>query len=164
MEYQYSITIRPTNRREMHNSLQRFWTQTEVTIGVIAGTIWAYLNVALGGIDTPIKALAIFICLDFVTGVTAGYKSHTLSSRVGAKGIWKKIGIFICIMLAYLLDIATQMNMFRGMVISGFSVIEAMSLIENIDRMGYGYIIPNFLRTRLEQIADEKHLKGEDKK
>lgn len=54
-------------------------------------------------------------------------------------------------------------EVFRGMTISGFSLIEAMSLIENLDRMGWGYIIPNFLRVRLKQIADEKVTKGDKK-
>lgn len=125
--------------------------------------LWALLDLAIGGIDTPIKALAILIVLDFVTGITAGYRTGSLSSQVGSKGIIKKVGIFVCIMFAYLLDNAMAIQMFRGMVISGFSIIEAMSLIENIDRMGFGYIIPDFLRTKLAQIAEEKKLKGDDK-
>lgn len=47
--------------------------------------------------------------------------------------------------------------MFRGMFISGFAIMEAMSIIENIDRMGYGFIIPYFIRNKLRQIADEKY-------
>lgn len=125
--------------------------------------LWALFDLAIGGIDTPIKALAILIVLDFVTGITAGYRTGSLSSQVGSKGIIKKVGIFVCIMFAYLLDNAMAIQMFRGIVISGFSIIEAMSLIENIDRMGFGYIIPDFLRTKLAQIAEEKKLKGDDK-
>ena len=124
--------------------------------------LWALLDLAIGGIDTPIKALAILIVLDFVTGITAGYRTGSLSSKVGSKGIIKKAGIFVCIMLAYLLDHAMAIQMFRGMVISGFAIIEAMSLIENIDRMGFGYIIPDFLRTKLAQVAEEKKIKGDD--
>ena len=86
-----------------------------------------------------------------------------MSSKVGSKGIIKKAGIFVCIMFAYLLDTAMATHMFRGIVISGFAIIEAMSLIENIDRMGYGFIIPDFLRNKLSQIADEKKLKEVDK-
>lgn len=125
--------------------------------------LWALFDLAIGGIDTPIKALAILIVLDFVTGITAGYRTGSLSSRVGSKGIIKKAGIFVCIMFAYLLDNAMAIQMFRGIVISGFAIIEAMSLIENIDRMGFGYIIPDFLRTKLAQIAEEKKIKGDDK-
>jgi hypothetical protein len=58
-------------------------------------------------------------------------------------------------------------DIFRDMVIAGFALIECMSLIENIDRMGFGYIIPAFLRTKLKQIADEKDInkkKGDNKK
>ena len=125
--------------------------------------LWAFFDLAIGGIDTPIKALAILIVLDFVTGITAGYRTGSLSSQVGSKGIIKKVGIFVCIMFAYLLDNAMAIQMFRGIVISGFAIIEAMSVIENIDRMGFGYIIPDFLRTKLAQIAEEKKIKGDDK-
>lgn len=125
--------------------------------------LWALFDLAIGGIDTPIKALAILIVLDFVTGITAGYHTGSLSSKVGSKGIIKKAGIFVCIMFAYLLDNAMAIQMFRGIVISGFAIIEAMSLIENIDRMGFGYIIPDFLRTKLAQIAEEKKIKEDDK-
>jgi hypothetical protein len=34
-----------------------------------------------------------------------------------------------------------------------------MSLVENLDRMGYGEIIPSFLRLHLQKIAAEKNLK-----
>ena len=131
--------------------------------GALFGMLWAFFDLAIGGIDTPIKALAILIVLDFVTGITAGYRTGSLSSRVGSKGIIKKAGIFVCIMFAYLLDNAMSIQMFRGIVISGFAIIEAMSFIENIDRMGFGYIIPDFLRTKLAQIAEEKKIKGDDK-
>ena len=68
----------------------------------------------------------------------------------------------MCIMIAYLLDCAmgTQM-MFRGFVIAGFAIMEAMSLIENIDRMGGDFLIPTFLRLRLEQIANERKIEGD---
>ena len=59
---------------------------------------------------------------------------------------------------------AMSMDIFRGMVISAFAIIEAMSIVENVDRMGYGAYIPEFLRVRLKQIADEKvSVKEEDK-
>ena len=54
-------------------------------------------------------------------------------------------------------------EVFRGMTISGFALIEVVSLIENLDRMGWGYIIPDFLRVRLKQIADEKGMKDDKK-
>lgn len=147
------------------NVLNRLWSNAELYMGALSGMLWAFLNFCLGGIDTPIKALAILMCMDFITGVAVGYRTGTLSSRVGAKGLMKKGGIFLCIIIACLLDMAMTMNVFRGMVISAFAIIEAMSLVENIDRMGYGAYIPEFLRVRLKQIADEKvGMKKEDDK
>lgn len=145
-------------------TFHHFWTQTEICVGVIAGMLWAFLDFCLGGIDTPIKALAILMCMDFITGVTAGYHTGTLSSRVGAKGLLKKGGILLCITITCLLDMAMSMHVFRGMVISAFAIIEAMSLVENVDRMGYGAYIPEFLRVRLKQLADEKGIVKEDDK
>lgn len=151
-------------KRDTINVLNKLWTNTEVYVGAIAGMLWAFLDFCLGGIDTPIKALAILMCMDFITGVTAGYHTGSLSSRVGAKGLLKKGGILLCIIIACLLDMAMSMHTFRGMVISAFAIIEAMSLVENVDRMGYGAYIPEFLRVRLKQMADEKVSVKEDDK
>ena len=74
----------------------------------------------------------------------------------------RKAGIFVCIIIAYLLDTATGLMMFRGMVITGFAIIEVMSLVENFDRMGYGELIPVFLRVHLQKIAAEKNLKAKE--
>nr|WP_231038040.1 phage holin family protein [Pectinatus frisingensis] len=132
-------------------------------IGAAFGFLWALFDLAIGGIDTPIKALAVLMILDFITGVTAGYKTHSLSSVKGSRGILKKIGVLFCIILAYVLDCALAIHMFRGMVISGFAIIEVLSIVENIDRMGYGFIIPDFLRFKLMQVVQEKHIsKGDE--
>ena len=146
---------------------QHLWTNAELKIGAIFGALWGLFDFLVGGIDTPIKALAILIILDFITGVSAGYHLRELSSTVGAKGILKKCSMFVCIMLGYLLDCAMGICMFRGMIISGFAIIESLSLIENIDRMGFGWMIPDFVRAKLAQIQEDKHIsaadRGEDK-
>ena len=60
-----------------------------------------------------------------------------------------------CAKIGFMLDTAIHVDIFRDMVIAGFALIEGMSLIENIDRMGFGYIIPAFLRDKMKQIAEE---------
>lgn len=103
------------------------------------------------------------MCLDVITGIAAGLKHHRLSSAIGAKGLFKKAGIFLCILIGFLLDTAMYIDIFRDMAIAGFALIEGMSLIENIDRMGCGFLIPAFLRSKMHQIAEEKRLKGDTK-
>jgi len=151
-----------SKERDTINVLNKLWTNAELYMGALSGVFWAVLDFCLGGIDTPIKALAILMCMDFITGVAAEYRKGNLSSRVGAKGLCKKSGILLCITIACMLDMAMEMDVFRGMTISAFAIIEAMSLVENVDRMGYGEYIPDFIRIHLKQIADNKVPKKEE--
>ena len=151
-------------RKRVDSIFSHLWTQTEMVVGATASSIWALLNFCIGGIDAPMKALAVLMCLDFATGITAGWRSKELSSRKGTNGIFKKMVVLMCVTMAYMLDVSLGTDMLRGMTISAFAVIEAMSLMENLDRMGYGSMIPNVIRVRLAQIAEEKKIKrGEDK-
>ena len=151
-----------SEERDTINVLNKLWTNAELYMGALSGVFWAILDFCLGGIDTPIKALAILMCMDFITGVAAEYRKGNLSSRVGAKGLCKKSGILLCITIACMLDMAMEMDVFRGMTISAFAIIEAMSLVENVDRMDYGEYIPDFIRIHLKQIADKKVPKKEE--
>ena len=138
--------------------LQELWTVTEIKAGVIFGFCFTCLDKALGGFDNAIEALAVLMVLDVITGISAAWKHHSLRSAIGTHGLFKKAGIFTCILIGYLLDTAMNIDLFRDMIIAGFALIECMSLIENIDRMGYGYIIPRFIREKLKEIAKEKQL------
>ena len=115
--------------------LQELWTATELKAGVIFGFCFTCLDKALGGFDNAIEALAVLMALDVITGISAAWKHHSLRSAIGAHGLFKKAGVFTCILIGYLLDTAM-----------------------NIDRMGYGYIIPRFIREKLKEIAKEKQL------
>ena len=88
------------------------WTTTELKTGTLFGLLWGLLDFMLGGIDAPIMALSCLIMLDFLTGVTAAYKNAELNSRTGGAGLMRKAGIFVCIIIAYLLDTATGLMMF----------------------------------------------------
>ena len=138
--------------------IQNLWTHTELMLGALFGICFTCIDKAIGGIDASIEALAVLMALDVITGISAGLKKHRLSSAIGAKGLFKKVGIFVCILIGFLLDTAMNIDIFRDMVIAGFALIEGISLIENIDRLGFGYIIPNFLRTKIKQIAEEKEV------
>lgn len=151
-------------RKRVDNIFNHLWTQTEVMVGAATSSLWALLSFCVGGIDAPMKALAVLMCLDFMTGIIAGWVGKELSSHRGTNGIFKKMIVLICVTMSYMLDVSLGTDMLRGMAIAAFSVIEAMSLMENIDRMGYGSMIPNALRIRLAQIADEKKIKRGDNK
>lgn len=54
--------------------------------------------------------------------------------------------MFFIIELGVLLDAAMHTHMVRMLFIGAFVIVEALSIVENIDRAGYGHYIPSFIR------------------
>lgn len=127
-----------------------------MSIGAVAG---AWFGSAIGGIDQQVCSLFFLTLTDYITGLYAAWKTSNISSRIGYKGLMKKVGIFGAIILAHQFDTAAGLHILRPAVFLGFSIVELSSLIENIDRMGYGEYIPEFLRSKLVQIREEKGVK-----
>lgn len=147
-----------------YETITTLWTPLEVKLGIAAGVLWSILSFAMGGIDAPLMAIFALMVLDIMTGLSAAFITGQLGSKLGAKGLFKKAGILLSISIGSLLDTAGGQDIFRSMMIAGFSVIEALSIIENTDRMGYGSIIPSFLHQRLKQLAAEKNIRKKDYK
>lgn len=141
------------------NWLKGIYSTSELKIMAIGSAFGAFFSIAIGGIDKQVTALIGFVIADYITGVAAAWHTENFSSRIGFKGLFKKLAIFGAITFAHWLDVAMGMSVLRGMALFGFAVVEATSLIENIDRMGYGQYIPEFLRAKLVQIREEKGIK-----
>lgn len=138
-----------------------FYKALETKAAVASAALWVFLDLMLGGIDAPIKALCVLMIVDFASGVGAAWKKHKLNSTIGANGLWKKVAIFFAIGFACLIDMAMGMKMLRGMVISGFAIIEALSILENIDKIGWGKYLPVFISSKIKDIA-EKNIDTDD--
>ncbi|WP_373325611.1 holin family protein [Sporomusa paucivorans] len=144
---------------ELYAWLKSMYTASELKIMATGSVFGACFSFAVGGMDAQIWALVGFVIADYVTGIIAAWNTEKISSRIGFKGLFKKLGIFGAIAFAHWLDVAMGISMLRSMALFGFATVEATSLIENIDRMGYGEYIPEFLRTKLVQIREEKGVK-----
>lgn len=91
----------------------------------------------LNGYDTLFKALLILIVLDYLSGVMRAFYTGKLSSKVGAKGIIKKIGYIILVIVVEILDILLKDNGYlRNIVIYMFIANEGISILENWSAMG----------------------------
>lgn len=146
----------------MIQTLSHLWTSTELKVGVLFSFLWTGFTYLVGGIDQQIDALVILVLLDFITGVWGALRTHTFRSAIASQGMMKKGAMFLIVGLGVLLDNAMNTHMIRTMFIGTFAIIEALSLIENVDKMGYGQYIPESIRKGLAQIADEKAVqKGE---
>ena len=117
----------------------------------------AIISLMVGGFDKALSMLVVLIVCDYVSGIIAGCKTQTLDSSIGFVGILRKIVIFLVIAFANVLDGAMQLNhLLRSMVIFGYAANEGISIIENVERMGYGHLIPEFFRNKLNRLKEEK--------
>ena len=91
----------------------------------------------LNGYDIFFKVFLFFIVLDYLTGVMRAFYTGKLSSKVGAKGIIKKIGYIILVIVVEILDILLKDNGYlRNIVIYMFIANEGISILENWSAMG----------------------------
>lgn len=118
-----------------------------------AGTIFTWL---LGGWNTSLSILVLFMTLDYITGVLKAYVNKDLSSNIGFRGIARKCVIFIVLIVTASLDklLATQNWMFRTVACYFYIANEGLSLIENCCIIGIP--IPPKIRNALEQLKSSE--------
>ena len=103
-------------------------------IGAAAGALVA----AAGGWDSALKALIVFMVLDYLTGVIVAGVFHKskktdsgkLSSAAGLKGLAKKV------LMLFLVVAGQYLDYFRNAVIIALITNELISLIENASLAG----------------------------
>ena len=139
--------------------MKEFWNTMQFIFAVLGG----WLGYFLGGCDGLLIALVAFVSIDYVTGVMCAISDKDLSSRVGFKGICRKILIFALVGVANLIDVQVIQtgSILRTAVIFFYLSNEGVSLLENAAHLGLP--IPKKLKEVLEQLHD-KHNKEEDDK
>ncbi len=120
--------------------------------GALTGIIYF-----LGGWDIALQTLLIAMLIDYITGFCkAGYEKK-LNSKIGAKGIIKKVGYLLIVAVAVLVDRTMgDTGAVRTTIIYIFTANELLSIVENWATMGLP--IPKKLIEKLEQ------LKGKEEK
>jgi toxin secretion/phage lysis holin len=82
-------------------------------------------------------ALFWMVVIDYGSGIVTAFMEKTLSSKIGFKGIAKKVMIFVMVVLAHQVDSALgTKNMFRDATIVFYMANELLSIFENAGRMG----------------------------
>ena len=117
----------------------------------IIGTAFTWL---FGAWDTPLGILVLFMALDYATGFLRGYINKELSSDIGLKGIARKAGIFVVLIVAVALDRLLNMGnwLFRSLVCYFYIANEGLSLLENCASLGLP--IPDKILEALAQLKD----------
>ncbi|HOO12364.1 MAG TPA: phage holin family protein [Bacillota bacterium] len=134
------------------------WLKLKYTVGFAGACTIETLAACMGGWDVWLKALVLFVVLDYLSGVLAAGVQKKLDSSVGYKGIAKKVFIFILVAVAVQVDILAGSNVIRLAVV-GFSLgIEGLSILENAGRAGIP--LPEPLINALVQLKDKSSKKG----
>jgi toxin secretion/phage lysis holin len=132
-------------------------TQPERAAMGIGAAVGAVFNFIFGGLDQTLSALFVLVTLDFVTGWAASGKEGTLRSEKGRNGIKHKVFMFMAVAFCNVIDRGMGLpQTLRSMAVCAYSANEALSILENVYRMGYGQYIPTFLQSKIEQIRAAK--------
>lgn len=128
----------------MLNDLKNLVTFIAATIGVGIAQIF-------NGYDLILEILLMFIFLDYLTGMLKALSTKTLASDVGWKGIAKKVGILIVVIVGCKLDLILETgSTIRTAVIMGYIAVEAISIVENLDMLGVP--IPDVIKKYLAKL------------
>lgn len=115
-------------------------------------TIFIYL---FGGFDVALICLITAIILDYISGMIKAFTTKQLSSTIGIKGIFKKVGILCIVALSVLVDrITGESGAIRTLVIYYFVANEGLSIIENLAAAGVP--IPASLKEALKALKKDK--------
>ena len=111
-----------------------------------AGVIGGFFAALVGGWDSALVTLIIFMAIDFTTGMIAaamGKSKHSktgrLSSKAGWVGLAKKFCILLMVIVAVRMDIMIGTTYIRDATCIGFCANELLSIIENTSLMGIPY-------------------------
>ena len=126
-------------------------------VGVTAGVVsWL-----VGGFDVPVLALVICMGVDYVTGLIVAGVFHAspktsgggLDSRVGWKGLARKLVTVMIVVVANLADLLLAVHYIRDAAVTAFCVNECLSILENAGLMGIR--IPKILTSSLEKLGEK---------
>ncbi len=130
----------------------------------LAGMVGGVFAAMFGGWNHAVAALLVFMVMDYGSGLMVAGIFHTspksagggLDSRVGWKGLSRKVMTLMLVAAAHWADVLLGMQYLRDAVVIGFAVNELISILENAALTGLN--IPKVLTDALDQIQQGGHV------
>ena len=123
-------------------------------IKIFLGLFNSAIGYLLGGFDTMLISLLIFMIIDYITGIIKAIIDKKLSSKIGYIGICKKFLILFVIVISTILDRITGLdNSIRYLVIGFYLANEGLSILENTVEIGIP--VPEKIKDILNNINEE---------
>lgn len=138
-----------------------FSSRVFLAVGGILGALCSFL---FGPVDDAIEWLFVFIVVDYLSGTYAAMETGQWNSRTGFLGITKKIVMLSLVALCHGLDITSVIPFVsvRDAAVFAFCLNDFGSILENIERMGYGSIIPAPIRKMLKAMEERSEAMASD--
>ena len=113
-------------------------------ICAVIGAVGGWISWLLGGWDTAVVTLLIFMAIDYISGLAVAGVFHAsrktdsgaLESRAGWKGLCKKAMTLLFVLVAHRLDLVIGTTYIRDAVVIAFVANELISIVENAGLMG----------------------------
>ena len=143
--------------------------KNDKSLQAIMSAALAAFAVYMGALAVPIIVLMVMMIIDYLSGMSVAWVHGDLSSKVGAKGIVKKVGYMALIVVAmgvdYLIysgiaaaNITVNYNMWFGLLVAVWLIInEMISILENLSRLGVP--IPDFLTKIIQRLKNSAERK-----
>ena len=136
------------------------------TVLIVLSVCGSGIAWALGGWDSAMQALILFLVIDWISGLmVAGVfrrsgksESGALDSQAGYKGIMKKVGILFAVLIGVQLDRVLNIDLARNAIVIFFIGNEGLSIVENLGLMGIPF--PDKIKQMLEQLKSKDEIKS----
>lgn len=141
------------------------WERILKILAAVGGAVAGWF----GGWSALLTALAIIMCLDYITGCMAAFAGKSTKTEGGRwlssesfKGLLRKGAIVVMVLLATLLDraIGTEGMIFQTAVCCYYLANEGLSIIENVALLGVP--VPGIIKKALEALRDKNDKSDDD--
>lgn len=138
------------------------YSETGRYIIAFLSAVGGFIASLFGGWDTSIVTLLIFMAADFALGIIAAgvfrvsknTENGGLESRAGWKGLCRKFGTLLVVLVACRLDILLGTSYIRDAVVICYICNECVSVIENLALIGVP--VPEGVRDALEILKNKE--------
>ena len=139
-------------------SIDIIWAKIQIAITALGG----WLGYFLGGMDGLLIALLVLMVLDYISGIMCAIVDKNLDSRIGFRGICKKVLTLMLVGVANIVDIhiVGTGSALRGAVICFYLSNEGLSLLENAAYIGLP--VPERLKEVLAQLHNRDKKEKDD--
>lgn len=125
------------------------------TIQGLCAALCSVASFFFGAADQLLLALLGMMALDYLTGILCAFQQKKLSSRVGFRGLTRKLLILLLVSMGHLLDayVLGGGSLLRGAVAGFYLANEGLSILENAGTLGLP--LPDKLVSALQQLCQD---------